>query len=152
METKTKCMTFTKGNTKEKNIFAINNQIIQNIKEFKFLGITINKKDSFTPTLEDLSCKGSRALNSIASKIPLKEILIKTMIKLFDACNAPILLDGREVWTLYISHDYTKWEPTPIEIIHTQYLKRLLGVNRSTTNTLVRGETGRNPLLASELT
>ena len=72
------------------------------------------------------------------------------MIKIFDSCIAPTLLYGSE-FGLLISH-YTKWESTPIERIHTQYLKRLLGVNRSTTNILVRGETGRNPLLASTLT
>ena len=74
------------------------------------------------------------------------------MIKIFDSCIAPTLLYGSEVGAPYITHDYTKWESTPIERIHTQYLKRLLGVNRSTTNILVRGETGRNPLLASTLT
>ena len=150
--TKTKCMTFTKGNQKEKHNFTINDRIIENVKEFKYLGITMSKKGSFTPTLEDLSCKGSRALYAIASKIPIKEIQIKTMIRLFDACIAPILLYGSEVWAPYINHDYTKWESNPIEKIHTQYLKRLLGVNRSTTNILVRGETGRNPLLASIIT
>ena len=60
------------------------------------------------------------------------------MIKIFDSCIAPILLYGSEVWAPYITHDYTKWESTPIERIRTQYLKRLLGVNRSTTNILVR--------------
>ena len=150
--TKTKCTTFTKGNTKEKNYFAINNQIIENVKEFKYLGITINGKGSFTPTLEDLNCKGSRALYAIASKIHLKDTPIKTMIKIFDSCVAPTLLYGSEVWAPYITHDYTKWESSPIERIHTQYLKGLLEVNRSTTNILVRGETGRNPLFASTLT
>ena len=130
---------------------ALSNQIIENVKEFKYLSITINRKGSFTPTLEDLSCKGSRALYAIASKIHLKDTPIKTMIKIFDSCIAPTLLYGSEVWAPYITHDYTKWESTPIERIHTQYLKRLLGVNRSTTNIPVRGETGRNPLLASTL-
>ena len=149
--TTTKCTTFNKGNTKEKNNVAINNQIIENVKEFKYFGITINRKGSFTPTLEDLSCKGSTVLYAIASKIHLKDTPIKTMLKIFDSCIAPTLLYGSEVWAPYITHDYTKWESTPIERIHTQYLKRLLGVNRSTTNILVRGETGRNPLLASTL-
>ena len=125
---------------------------MQNVKEFKYLGTSINKKGSFTTTLEGFNCKGSRTLYSIATKIPLKEFLMKTMIKLFDVCIALILLYGSEVWAPYISHDYTKWEPTPIERIHIQYLKWLLGVNRSSTNILVKGETGRNPLLASALT
>ena len=110
-------------NTKEKNNFAINNQVIENVKEFKYLGITINRKGSFTPTLEDLSSQetvGSRALYAIASKIHLKVTPIKIMIKIFDACIAPILLYGSEVWAPYITHDYTKWESTPIER-YTQY-------------------------------
>ena len=72
-------------NTKEKNKFAINNQIIENVKECKYLGITINRKGSFTPTLEDLSSReavGSPALYAIASKIHLKDTPIKTMIKI----------------------------------------------------------------------
>ena len=39
-----------------------------------------------------------------------------------------------------------KWELSPIEKVHTQFLKRMLGVNYSTTNILVRRECGRNPL------
>ena len=41
-------------------------------------------------------------------------------------------------------NDYRKWELSPIEKVHTQFLKRMLGVNYSTTNILVRRECGRN--------
>ena len=33
-----------------------------------------------------------------------------------------------------------------IEIVQTQFIKRLIGVNKSTTNIMVHGETGRYPL------
>ena len=33
-----------------------------------------------------------------------------------------------------------------IEIVETQFIKRLIGVNKSTTNIMVHGETGRYPL------
>ena len=35
-----------------------------------------------------------------------------------------------------------------IEKMHTQFIKRILGLNRSTTNILARGELGRYPLQA----
>ena len=55
---KTKCMIFSKA-SKTKNIdFTINSRIIENTKEFKYLGISINSKDcTFKPTLSDLSSR-----------------------------------------------------------------------------------------------
>ena len=40
------------------------------------------------------------------------------------------------------------WEKTKIEQLHTQFIKRLLGLNRSTTNILARGEVNRHTLQA----
>ena len=85
---------------------------------------------------------------AIASKVPIKGISIKNMLKLFDTCISPILLYGSEVWGPYLNINYKNWESTPIEKLHTQYIKRLLRVNRSTTNFLTRADTGRNPLMA----
>ena len=66
---------------------------------------------------------------------------------MFDTCIAPILLCGSEVWGPFLNSDWKSWETTQIEKIHTQFLKRILGVNRSTTNALVRCELGRHSLL-----
>ena len=41
---KTKCISFTKGTQKEKHNFKIDHKIIDNVKEIKYLGITINRK------------------------------------------------------------------------------------------------------------
>ena len=73
-------------------------------------------------------------------------ISVKTMLKLFDSCIAPILLYGSEVWAPFMNFDWKQWDSTQIEKIHTQFLKRLLGVNRSTTNVLIRSELGRHSL------
>ena len=69
------------------------------------------------------------------------------MIKIFDSCIAPIPLHGSEIWEACINHDWKKWDCTSIEKIHTQFLKRILGVNRFTTNMMVRGELGRHQIL-----
>ena len=144
---KTKCMTFSKGAIRNKTNFVLDSKNITNTKEYKYLGITINSRScSFTPTLIDLSSKANKAIYSLTSKIPLKSAPIKTMLKLFDTCIVPILLYGSEVWAPFMNHDWVKWDATHIEKIHTQFLKRLLGVNRSTTNILTRSEMGRHSL------
>ena len=68
------------------------------------------------------------------------------MLNLFDTCISPILLYGSEVWAPFMNHDWIKWDTTQTEKIHVQFLKRVLGVNRSTTNLLTRGELGRHSL------
>ena len=99
---KTKCMTFTYGTQKQNHNFTLNSQTIENVKEYNYLGITINSKNcSFIPTLADLCCKGKWALYAITCKTPFKLSPIKTMFKLFGACITPILLCGSEIWGAY---------------------------------------------------
>ena len=144
---KTKSMVFSKGNNIKKINLTINSNNIENTKEVKYLGISINSKNcSFMPTLSDLSSKANKAIYPLLSKIPIKLAPVKTMLKLFDTCITPILLYGSEVWGPFMNHDWKKWDNTQIEKTHTQFLKRLLGVNRSTTNVLVRSELGRHAL------
>ena len=143
---KTKCMTFSKSNQKEKHIFTIRDQILDNTNEYKYLGLTINKKGNFSPTLEDLSCKAKRAIYSIKSKINIRFISIRTLLKLFDSLISPILLYGSELWEPYLNQGDEKWDQNSIEKIHTQFIKSIIGVNRSTSNAMTRGDTGRYSL------
>ena len=87
---KSKCMTFSKSNHKEKHTFTISNNMLKNTNEYKYLGSTINKKGNLSPTLEDLSCKAKRAIYSINSKISIRFLSIKTLLKLFDSLRSPI--------------------------------------------------------------
>ena len=144
---KTKCMTFSKGTNVKKYPFKINNKIVEHTKEYKYLGIYVNAKNcSFTSSLTNLSTKATRAIYALNSKLPIKNSPVRTIIKLFDFCVSPILLYGSEIWAPYTDHDWQKWDKTPVERTHTQFLKRILGVNRSTTNNLARSELGRYPL------
>ncbi len=64
-------------------------------------------------------------------------------MKLFDTLVKPILLYASEAWEPFLDQATDKWDYNPIEKVHTQFLKHILGLNRSTTNILVRGETNR---------
>ncbi len=143
---KSKCMTFYKNNSKYKQTFNINNTPLENVTEFTYLGITLNAACSFKETLNMLSSKANRALLALNNKYKIKYLPIKIALKLFDSLISPILLYGSEVWAPYLNFDNKEWDKCEIEKIHTQFLKRLLGLNRSTTNALVRAELGRYPL------
>ena len=144
---KTKCLTFSKGTNCKQFQFKINNTVVENVKEYKNLGINLNAKNcSFTPSLTNLSAKATRAIFAITSKLPIKNSPVRTLLKLFDFCVAPILTYGSEIWAAYSDHDCKSWDQTPIERCHTQFLKRLLGLNRSATNVMVRSELGRHSL------
>ena len=138
--------TWNISNQKEKHIFTIGEQTLDNTNEYKYLGLTINKKGNFSPTLEDLSCKAKRAIYSIKSKINIRFISIRTLLKLFDSLISPILLYGSELWEPYLNQDDEKWDQNSIEKIHTQFIKSIIGVNRSTSNAMTRGDTGRYSL------
>ena len=50
-----------------------------------------------------------------------------------------------------MNYEVGNWDDNPVEKVHTQFLKRLIGVNRSTSNILVRGDLGRKSLQANAL-
>ena len=80
------------------------------------------------------------------SKINIRFLSIKSLIKLFDSLICPILFYSSEVWEPLLNQNEDKWDQNPIERVHTQFMKRILGLNRATSNTLVRGDMGRYSL------
>ena len=145
---KTKCMVFAKGANTKDPTFLLNNKPLSFTNTYKYLGVTISKVQcKFTATLEDLSCKANKAMYALLNKLPLKITPVQTWLKIFDTCITPILLYASEVWGAFINRNWTEWEKMCIEKVHTQFLKRLIGVNRATTNAMVRGELGRHSLL-----
>ena len=145
-ESKSKCMTFHKRNKKYNKTFLIENTPLENVTDYTYLGLNIDASCSFKGTHKLLASKANRAIFALNSRFKLKLLPVKAALKLFDSTISPILLYGSEVWGAYeiLSVDY--WDKDDIEKVHTQFLKRILGVNRSTTNILVRGELGRYPL------
>ena len=150
---KTKCITFQKKNKVNKNdIFYIGGYFVSNICEFTYLGLTINAAGSFKSSIEYLTQKARRACFALNQKIKLGHIPVNIALKLFDAYVAPIFLYGTEVWNVHERHNFESWEKCPIEQVHLQFCKHLLGVNRSAANLICQAELGRLPLkIASDL-
>lgn len=145
---KTKTVVFSRGNQMIKAAFTINGVALENVKEFKYLGITVHKKNcNFTPTLKYLRVRATRAFYALKSRVNIYNLPLRVALKLVDSILKPILLYCSEVWEPFLNQDREKWDKeNVIEKAYLQFLKQLLGVNRSTTNAMVRGELDRHSL------
>ena len=148
----TKCMQFMKISKLHNQQFRFGDRTIKNVKQFTYLDITFNGSTSFQPALKRLSNKANRALFALNSKYKLNKLPLDIATKLLDVMISPILLYGSEVWGAYEynrnQENLHKWDKSPVEVVHTQFLKRLLGVNRSTTNVMrICAEIGFYPLI-----
>ena len=144
---KTKTMIFSRGNQKIKTSFKLGEETLENTKEYKYLGITIHKKNcSFNPALKYLRTKAVRALYALRSKVDINKLPIPIATKLFDALIKPILLYASEVWEPFVKNSPDDWDKNEIEKTYTQFLKQILGVNRTTTTAMVRGELNKYSL------
>ena len=145
---KTKSMVFNRGNNIIKTNFTVNGIPIENVKRFTYLGFTISSKNcEFQTTIDDLSIKANRAIFTLRGKIKLSKLPLELVTKIFNCQIAPILLYGSEVWGPYMAYDYETWGKSKTEQVHKQFLKQLLGCNRSTTDEMIIAETGCRPLI-----
>ena len=143
---KTKCIAFSRGNSRESKGLIFDKTNIDFVKQFKYLGVSIDKKGKFTPTLKDLSRKATNAIFALKSRVNFSYLSTKAKLKLFDSLISPILLYGSEIWESYLNQTQEKWDRNDIEKVHLSFIKSILGVNRSTANVLIRAELGRYSL------
>ena len=141
--TKTKCMSFQSKNKKCKKVqFRVNNSVTENVSEYKYLRMTINAAGSLSPTLNNSSEKARRAIFALNNRFSLKILPVRIVLKIFDSYISPVILYGLEIWMPFHQTDFNKWDSTKIEFVDLTFCKHILGVNRSTSNVLVRAESG----------
>ena len=134
---KTKAIIFEKGRRTHYD-FYIYNTVIELVDSFKCLGITLFKNGNWYRTQKCIAQHASFALYSLFTVLKNIELPIVQKLKLFDTLVSPILNFGSEVWG---SHS-----ATDIELVHTKFLRFLLGVKKTTNLAALYGELGRIPL------
>ena len=144
--TKTKIMVFRRGGVLRKNEqWFYKGEKIEVVSRYKYLGIffSTNLKWSLAKqTLETQAQKAILCLKRLQYKCGF--LPVNVAIELFDKQILPILIYGSEIWG---------YEFSPvIENVQTSYLKTLIGVNKSTSNCVVLGESGRLPLAVYYMT
>ena len=142
---KTKVMVFRKRGRVERDInFYYDNQRLEIVDDFNYLGVVLNYTGSFTLNQQNLSGKGLKAMNVLLSKLRTVDFTPKTMCQLFDSFVGSIISYSCKVWGFSKSKE--------LERIHMKFCKRILGVKLSTSNAGIYGELGRYPLYIARYT
>ena len=135
---KTKIIIFSRGSVKNVPKWYFGDIEIEVVPDYAYLGVLFNYNGSFKkPILKQIS-QAKRALFSLIAKARKLQLPPDIQLHLFDSCVVPILLYGCEVWG-FSNID-------ALEVIHNQFCKKLLHLNRSTSNCMVLGELGRHKL------
>jgi hypothetical protein len=130
------------GYLAESEIWYYGLDTLKVVNAYKYLGIFLSTRISFTATLEDLASRARKGVVAIIRTLWLiGEHSPHIFFKLFDCQILPILTYGAEIWGLTKNQEV-------IERVHLFALKRFLGVHPKSPRHLVYGETGRLPLFA----
>ncbi len=139
---KTKCMVFRNGGIVKRNEHLYYNGIkLENVPYYKYLGVTMSTRLSWSPAQSTLAAQARKALFVINEVNYQCDFSFKTACNVFDKCIVPILNYGSEVWGPYV-HEV-------IETVHTKFCKNQLGVGVNTPTPAVLGECGRDRMYIS---
>ena len=140
---KTKCMIFNKTGRLIRKNFYLGSTRLENVRTYKYLGLIITPSGEIKSALDDLRSRALKAYMALKNKLGVCfRDHVEDTIMLFDSLIKPILLYGSDFWgCLKPPHN------NPIENLHMQFCRQLLGVQKSTTNNGVLLELGRTPLM-----
>ena len=135
---KTKIMIFENGR-KTTTIFRYGDVPLENVDNFKYLGVTFYKNGNWNRTQKYIAEHGSYALHNFYKILSNVRLNIPEKFKLFDSLVGSVLSYCSEIWGYHIGPD--------IEKIHTKFCRYILGVKRSTNLSALYSELGRKPLI-----
>ena len=137
-QTKTKVVIFSRGKVRKHFNFKIGDLAIGTESDYCYLGILFTFNGKLTKAMKDRITPARKAMFSLNEKAVSLLLPPDIHLDLFEKLVTPILLYGCEVWgggTI-----------EPLEIFYRNFIKRMLGIKRSTPNCIVYGEVGRKPL------
>ena len=153
---KTKSLVFNKSGRLDPVKFLYNNNTIQNVRSYTYLGVSFSTSGNFKEAKYDLYRKGLKAYFKLRKSFEQYKPKIKTLLHVFDHTIKPVLLYGSEIWGIFGVKKFKKLKDVFFsklcddllsEKLHIKMCKYLLEVPRFSTNIAVMGELGRYPLL-----
>ena len=138
---KSKIMVFNSNGKTHSNHFKIENETIETVKSYCYLGIIFSYSGNLNLSKTNLMDKGRKAWYKIKKTLSLDNSC-SILEKLFDTLVVPVILYGSEVWgAVKIYRD-----SEPYESLHLKFVKEILGVHSKTTNVACLKEINRTPL------
>ena len=137
---KTKIMVFRRGGPLKNNEqWFFDKTKIDVVSEYKYLGLVFSTTLSWSRAQLTLAIQAQKALLKLHRLDKMCDGLPPQLqFELFDRTISPILCYGSEIWGFNYSDI--------IETVHTKFCKRVLGVNKFTSNAAVLGDCGRYSL------
>ena len=95
---KTKIIIFNGNGNDYKKVFTIGNHELDNVRDYKYLGITFTKQNKFNITKILSKQKATKAMYFVLSKSKDNNFSVECKLKLFDSLVLPVVLYGCEIW------------------------------------------------------
>ena len=131
---KTKVLIFSKGKVRRFKSFKFGNKDIEVVYDYVYLGTTFNYNGSFYKAKDKQIAQAKRATFGLLDKIIKFNLPLDVCIDLYEKLIVPVMLYGCEVWGFENNRQ--------LNITCNNYMRRLLGVNKSTPLCMVYGELG----------
>ena len=154
-------MMFSKGKIRKLPTLKLNHTELEVVFYYPYLGIIANYNGKFMVAQKDLYDKAHRAMFGIISKCRRLRLPLDIQLKLFDSLVKLVMLYDCEVWGPYSSDLTNKlvmlygcevWGPywyssDLANKLQLRFWKLTIGLRKSTTTVMVRGETGSYPII-----
>jgi len=138
---KTKAMIFHKGR-KPKHTFFLDNQEIEQVSSFVYLGFTFTTQLSFSKHVSSINSKAASKCGFLFSKILTPNIPLHVALDLFNCYVLPSYRYGLSLWLGRASEA----SMCALNAVFSKFLKRYLGVNYHTSNSITHFLTNTAPL------
>ena len=135
---------------------AYKNVILEQVKEYKYLGSIVSRNGSFNSNTAYLKGKGLRARYLVTKSVGL-DVKPWTGIKIFEKMVEPILLYNCEISQAILPEktDMEKFKKNmwkhgeELEKVVYGFLRQTLGIHKKTTRIGILSEVGKYPLYRS---
>ena len=151
---KSKVLVFNRPGKLVKTNILYNNTTLENVCNYKYLGLLFNSSGKFEIARKDLVDRGLKAMFKLTSTFKNVQPNYGTCIHLFDSIVKPILTYGSDICGIRnskYSSTYNEMCKDIMEKCHLKYCRFVLGINRRAPNLSVYGDMGRYPIYISML-
>ena len=129
---------FSKRKPKNLPVFTYNNEALENVSEFKYLGVYFKSNGNFNKHKMHIKETANKAMFALLSKGRVLQLPVDIMLEMFNKTVLPIMLYGCEVWGV--------GKNDMLDTVFLKFCKFLLGLKSCTPSCMVYGELGCYPV------